>query len=716
MNADSGSPDLPAMTPGELRLREEFVGLDGDAVTALRALRPWMEDHVHEVVEEFYRHLMRFDEPRRFLRDPQVLARVKAAQTDYLLSLTECNVDMSYIAGRLMIGRTHERVGITPQWYLGAYSTFARILFPRIISHYRDQLATAMAAIKGLVAIMHLDTQLAIDAYVHTAHAVLHQQAVDLKNEVASQIDELAKGARQLETLYRVSSAASRELDLGKVLESTLPHISEIVGASGAEVFLMDEEGYLAYAASHGLTEEYVRMSRALRFHPEQYLLGRVFATQTTVLVETLADQGEFLRRDIALAHGYRSLLSTPLIAQGAPLGTLQLYGQDERCCRPETLPLIHSIAEQLAVAIANARLHETVRDSEAEYRSLVENTPRLIFRLDPHGRCVFVNQTIESMLGWEAQELFRAQTMRDVLGFADDWPEAAIAAALRGEVIKGIECRLRHRDGTWRWCGCTLYPWHRGDGRILGVEGVAEDVTEQKRLAQEMARSERLALAGQLASGLAHEIGTPLNVIAGTAEYLASELAADDPRRTDLEIISQETHRVADLVRRLLGLVRERGEMPAAVELHTLLEHTLRMLEYRFQQEKISVRRQYAQQLPPVLGVRQHLEQVFLNLLVNAWHAMPEGGSITLRSRRQEDRVIVTIVDTGCGIPEEHMAHLFEPFFTTKPPEQGTGLGLAVAHQLISTNGGRIEIASQVNRGTTVTVVLPLLIGERDV
>jgi PAS domain S-box-containing protein len=704
------------MTPGEVRIREEFVGLDVDAVTALRALRPWMEEHVHEVVEEFYRHLMRFEEPRRLLHDPQVLARIKAAQTDYLLSLTECNVDTSYIAGRLMIGRTHERVGITPQWYLGAYSTFARILFPRIMMHYRDQPATAMAAIKGLVAIMHLDTQLAIDAYVQAAHAELQQQAVDLKNDVASQIDELAKGNRQLETLYRVSSVASQELDLEKVLESTLPHISEIVGASGAEVFLMDEEGYLAYAASHGLAEEYVRRSRALRLHTDQCLLGRVFATQTTVRVETLADQGEFLRRDMALACGYRALLSTPLIAQGTPLGTLQLYGQNERSCPPESHPLIHSIAEQLAVAIANARLHETVKESEAEYRSLVENTPRLIFRLDPYGRCVFVNQTVESMLGWEAQELFRAQTMRDVLGFADDWPEAAIAGALRGEVIKGIECRLRHRDGVWRWCSLTLYPWHRGEGRVLGVEGVAEDVTERKHLAQEMARSERLALAGQLASGLAHEIGTPLNVIAGTAEYLSSDLAADDPRRTDLEIISQETHRVADLVRRLLGLVRERGERPAAVDLHTLLEHTLRMLEYRFQQEKIIVTRQYAQQLPPVLAVRQHLEQVFLNLLVNAWHAMPDGGTITLTSRRRGDCAIVTIIDTGCGIPQEHMGRLFEPFFTTKPPEQGTGLGLAVAHQLISTNGGRIEIASQVNRGTTVTITLPLAIGERDV
>jgi len=103
----------------------------------------------------------------------------------------------------------------------------------------------------------------------------------------------------------------------------------------------------------------------------------------------------------------------------------------------------------------------------------------------------------------------------------------------------------------------------------------------------------------------------------------------------------------------------------------------------------------------------------VFLNLLVNAWHAMPEGGTITVTTRSQDQEASIEIADTGCGIPEEHLERLFEPFFTTKPPEQGTGLGLAVAHQLIAAHGGHIGITSQVNQGTTVTVTLPLAVGE---
>jgi signal transduction histidine kinase len=147
----------------------------------------------------------------------------------------------------------------------------------------------------------------------------------------------------------------------------------------------------------------------------------------------------------------------------------------------------------------------------------------------------------------------------------------------------------------------------------------------------------------------------------------------------------------------------------------HGLLDHTLRLLEYRFQQEHIAVIKRYTPDLPPVFGVRQELEQVLLNLLVNAWHAMAGGGMMTITTECQDAQALITITDTGCGIPEEHMSRLFEPFFTTKSPEQGTGLGLAVAHQLITGHGGRIDIASQVNQGTTVTLTLPLAKGGQD-
>jgi PAS domain S-box-containing protein len=706
----------PQLTSNELRTRKAFVGLDLAATRALQGLCPWMEAHVHEVVEEFYAHLLRFEHPRWLLSDPERLAHVKAAQTDSLLSFTAGNFDMAYVASRLAIGRTHARVGVTPQWYLGGFSIFARILFPKILAHYQDRPLTGFAAIRALIAVMHLDMQLAIDAYLEASQEALQRSATDLEDQVAQQTSALEERARQLETLYLVSAAASRELDLEKVLASTLPLIVDVVGAAGAEVFLVGDDGCLMWAASHGLSDSFVEASLTQRLQPSEGLFGQALAAQAPLLVEDLSREPLFPRRELALTSGYEALLCMPLKAQTKTVGTLQLYGSGERNLSRDSLPLVQATAEQLAVAIANAHLHQTVKASEAEYRSLVENIPKLIFRLDLHGRCIFANRAVQTILGWPPPAVMGAPSLRDFLGHPDDWPETAMARVLNGETIQGLECRMRHHDGNWRWCQLTLYPWQRGDARILGMEGIAEDITEQKRLAQEMARSERLALAGQLASGLAHEIGTPLNVIAGTAEFLLGEFPSDDPRRDDMEVISQESHRVADLVRRLLGLVRERSELPGSVDVHGLLDHTIRLLDYRFQQEHITVVKRYEFNLPPVLGVRQELEQVLLNLLVNAWHAMSGGGILTLTTERQGAQVVIAIADTGCGIPEEHMSRLFEPFFTTKAAEQGTGLGLAVVHQLITSHGGHIDIASQVNQGTTVTITLPVAQGIQDV
>jgi rsbT co-antagonist protein RsbR len=212
-HAEAGD-DPPPLTARELRTRKAFVGLDVAATKALQALHPWMEAHVQEVVEEFYAHLLRFDQPRWLLADPQRLAYVKAAQINSLMSFTAGHFDMAYVASRLAIGRTHARVGVTPQWYLGAFSTFARILFPKILSYYQDRPLTGMGAIRALIAVMHLDMQLAIDAYLETSQEALQRSATDLEDQVARQTSALEERARQLETLYLVSANASRELDL----------------------------------------------------------------------------------------------------------------------------------------------------------------------------------------------------------------------------------------------------------------------------------------------------------------------------------------------------------------------------------------------------------------------------------------------------------------------------------------------------------------------
>jgi PAS domain S-box-containing protein len=297
---------------------------------------------------------------------------------------------------------------------------------------------------------MHLDMQLAIDAYLEASQETLQRSATALEDQVALQTSALEERARQLETLYLVSAAASRELDLEKVLASALPLIVDVSGAAGAEVFLVRDDGGLRWAASHGLSTSFVAASSTHRLQPGEGLLGRALATQAPLVVDDLRREPRFRRRELALASAYEALLCAPLKAQTKAVGTLQLYGNAEYRLSPDIVPLVQSASEQLAVAIANAHLHQTVKASEAEYRSLVENIPKLIFRLDLEGRCVFVNQAVQTILGWPAEAVMGAPRLRDLLGHPDDWPDTAIARVLHGETVQGLECRLRHHDGRW--------------------------------------------------------------------------------------------------------------------------------------------------------------------------------------------------------------------------------------------------------------------------
>src|SRR5262249_11036066 len=252
--------------------------------------------------------------------------------------------------------------------------------------------------------------------------------------------------------------------------------------------FLVGDDGCLMWAASHGLPDSYVQASLAPQLRLDKGIAAQALATRRPLLVADLSREPRFSRPAAALASGYQSLLCAPLMAQTNPVGTLQLYGNAERRLAPELIPLVQATAEQLAVAIANAHLHQTVKASEAEYRSLVENLPKLIFRLDLHGRCIFAKRAVQTILVWPPPAFMGAPSLREFLGHPADWPDTAMARVLNGETIQGLECRMRHHDGNWRWCELTLYPWQRGDARVLGIEGIAEDITERKRIAQEMA------------------------------------------------------------------------------------------------------------------------------------------------------------------------------------------------------------------------------------
>ncbi len=244
-------------------------------------------------------------------------------------------------------------------------------------------------------------------------------------------------------------------------------------------------------------------------------------------------------------------------------------------------------------------------------------------------------------------------------------------------------------------------------------VDSMAHAVAEREELLklatrQQLSRSEQLASVGRLAAGVAHEINNPLTGVLAFADMMREKENLDDQDREDLALIIRETKRVREIVRGLLDFARETPFVQKPLDINELVRQTLRLLGKREAFQKIYMVEDLADGLPLVNVDKNQLQQVFLNLALNACEAMGEGGTLMVSSSAGGDRVVVKVTDTGCGIKRDNLEQIFEPFFTTKPVGKGTGLGLSVSYGILQQHGGTLEVESDVGKGTTFIVTLP--------
>jgi two-component system NtrC family sensor kinase len=244
-------------------------------------------------------------------------------------------------------------------------------------------------------------------------------------------------------------------------------------------------------------------------------------------------------------------------------------------------------------------------------------------------------------------------------------------------------------------------------------VDSMAQAVQEREELVklatrQQIGRSEQLASVGRLAAGVAHEINNPLTGVLAFADMMREKENLDEQDRQDLDLIIRETKRVRDIVRGLLDFARETPFVQKPMDINELIRQTLKLLGKREAFQKIFMVEDLGENLPLVSVDKNQLQQVLLNLALNACEAMPNGGTLMVRSSAAGGRVEVTVTDTGCGIKREHLDKIFEPFFTTKPVGKGTGLGLSVSYGIVQQHGGTLEVDSEPGKGTTFVVILP--------
>jgi len=242
-------------------------------------------------------------------------------------------------------------------------------------------------------------------------------------------------------------------------------------------------------------------------------------------------------------------------------------------------------------------------------------------------------------------------------------------------------------------------------EGSLVAIE----DVTERVGLEEQLQQSDKLSSIGLLAAGVAHEVNTPLAGISSYSQMLMQQIPDTDPRHKLLEKIHRQTSRASSIVNNLLNFSRVTEARYSPVDLNRVIDDTIQLLEAQLRNTEIEVSRSYADGLPPAFGDGPKLQQVLMNLILNARDAMPHGGRLEISTEADEDSAVIEVRDTGLGIAPEHLAKIYDPFFTTKQIGKGTGLGLAVSYGIIRDHGGHIDVESKLGEGTRFQITLPL-------
>ncbi len=349
-------------------------------------------------------------------------------------------------------------------------------------------------------------------------------------------------------------------------------------------------------------------------------------------------------------------------------------------------------------------------KHAEEQFRLVVESSPNGLLMVDEQGAIRMVNRQIDQLFGYERAELIGQsveilvpQHMRS--HHAGDRTEF-IAHSESRAMGKGRDLYGVRKDGQEFPLEIGLNPIRTSDG--LRVLASVVDITERKHIQKQLWQAERLAELGTLASGMAHEIGTPMNVILGRAEYLLQR-TADEGMKKGLTTIVTQIERITKVMNQLLAFARRRALERRPVDLGEIVDDALEMFQERIAHNRITVDKAIEAHMPSVHADRDQLVQVLINLVMNSLYAMPDGGRLRLSLDRENSHVRIGVSDTGHGMTEEIRSKVFDPFFTTKDFGKGTGLGLTVVKGIIEEHGGTIAVESVVDKGTTFWIRLPL-------
>jgi PAS domain S-box-containing protein len=345
----------------------------------------------------------------------------------------------------------------------------------------------------------------------------------------------------------------------------------------------------------------------------------------------------------------------------------------------------------------------EKLRTTQELLESLLQNTSDAVDLIDSEGKVIWVNKAFATIFGWSDEEIVG----KNLPIFPDDLErefQMILKKLLAGEHITGLETVRKRKDGSLIDISLTASPIRNKEGKIVAYSGISRDITERKKTEELLRKSDKLSVVGQLAAGLAHEIRNPLTALRGFLQLLKGGRAE---KQDYYEIMLSELDRINFIVSELLLIAKPEKVAFEAKDLTAILKSVVDLFNTHAIINNVTIHTEFADQLPEIPCSEMQLKQVFINILKNALESMPNGGDIIIRTRLSDQKkIVITVTDQGCGIPEDRISSLGEPFYSTKI--RGTGLGLMMCFKIIESHRGRIQFHSQLNKGTMVEVMLP--------
>jgi two-component system NtrC family sensor kinase len=522
---------------------------------------------------------------------------------------------------------------------------------------------------------------------------------------------ELSRRLNEVFALQELSFVLSESLQPARIAEQVTSYLTRFSDAGGSLVALAPEGGQAVRVAAAAGSLSGLRGREVPEADPG--LLTAALGREQLVLARTEGGTRPMLVDGVPVTYA----AVFPLRAHGVTFGALALVEPAGGGFEPEALRLLSTVATHAAIVLSNARFFDLVRSGRDQWETTFNALVEGLAVVDQEGRIRRANRALAAMVGGSGASLAGTSLAGTPLGGSMELADL-LDAARRGAPAPPLTQRAPALGRLLRFTAAPM----RGEGDAPWAVVLVEDVTEQERLESQLIQSEKMAAVGQLVSGVAHELNNPLTSIAGLAEFLLEQPAPSERDRDHLKVIREQAERAGRIVRNLLTFARKGPADLSDLDINDIVQRTVSLVGYELKLREVRLESTLDPGLPTLTGDRYQIQQVVLNLVTNAIHAVQDNPPdrarrIGVATTVADGQVVLRVSDTGPGIPEQILPQIFTPFFTTKAPGQGTGLGLSISYRIVEGHGGTLAVQRGLDGGAVFVVRLPIrtpVVGKR--